>query len=92
MDEQVRLPCALFINRCLTFLDGKEIQNSRPGRRPNTTIERLVYITLITIFDTLDAVLRWARRFDKKIEDIVRKMDHALGFAPDPCFDLAHRI
>jgi len=43
------------------------------GRRPSTAVERLVYRTLIAIFDTLDVVLCWARPFDKKLEDRVCK-------------------
>ena len=40
-----------------------------------TTVKRLVYKTLIFIFDTLDDILCWARPFDKRPEDRVRKIN-----------------
>ena len=79
-------------HRRLTFLHGKDIRFRLPGRRPHTTIERLVYSTIITIFDTLDAVLRWAHPSDKKLEDSVRKTDSPLSFALISYFDVAHRV
>jgi hypothetical protein len=90
MTGQVSNPCTLLLHRCLTFLHGKGVEI---GRRPSTTVERLVYRTLIAIFDTLDVVLCWARPFDKKLEDRVRKTSNSPpSFALIPCFDVAHRV
>jgi hypothetical protein len=83
MSGQARVRPVTIPNPCLTFLHGKVVnfgrpglsRPARPGRRPSTTVERLVYITLIIIFDTLDAVaavLRWDPPFDKKLENRVR--------------------
>jgi hypothetical protein len=51
-----------------------------------------VYSTLITIFDTLDDMLRWARLFDKKLEDRVIKTNSPPSFALTSCFEVAHRV
>jgi hypothetical protein len=71
----------LLLHPRLTFIHGKPVKLRPRGRRPHTAIERLVYSTLITIFDTLDTVLCWARPFDKKLEDKVRKPDSPPSFA-----------
>jgi len=65
-----------------TFFDVRRV---KIGRRPNTAVERLVYSTLIAIFDTLDVVLCWARPFDKKLEDRVRKIYSRPSFVLIPC-------
>ncbi len=76
--------------RCLAFIHGK---GDKIGRRPSTAFERLVYSTLIAIFDTLDVVvLRWSSPFDKKLEDRVRKTHSHSSFVLNPCFDAAHRV
>jgi hypothetical protein len=73
--------CTLLLYRCNTFFHGKL---PKIGRRPNTTFERLVYRTLIIIFDTLDDILRWARPFDKGQEDRVRKINLPPSFFFEP--------
>lgn len=83
----------MLLRRCLTFLHGKNLKCLKIGRRPNTAVERLVYSTLVTIFDTLDAVLQWARPFDKRPEDRVSTTTHSPpSFALSQCFDAAHRV
>jgi hypothetical protein len=68
--------------RCKTFLHEKL---PKVGRRPNTTIERLVYRTLIILFDTLDdTILRWACPFDKGQENRVRKINLPPRFFFEP--------
>ena len=63
------------------------------GRRPNTLVARLVYRTLIAIFDTLDDVLRWARPVDKSLEDSVRNTNsESPSFSLNPYSDVVRRI
>ena len=78
----------LLRHRYLTSTHGKPVEIPR---RPNTAVERLVYSTLITIFDTLDVVLCWARPFDKKTEN--RVCTYSLpSFTLISCFRVAHRV
>ena len=81
MTEQVSRILHATLYPRLTFLHGKPVKIRPRGRQPNSALERLVYSTLITIFDTLDAVLCRARPFDKKLEDRVRKPDSPPSFA-----------
>jgi hypothetical protein len=71
------------------FNHGKRV---KIRRQPSISFERLVYSTLIVIFDTLDDVLRWVRPFDEKLEDKVRETNSPSSYALNSCFDVAHRV
>ena len=69
------------------FSTEKVLKICRP---PSTAVARLVYKTLIAIFDSLDDVLRWARPFDKRPGDSVCNTNSP-SFALNPLLDVVVR-